>query len=392
MQLFKTIESANLKPNIEKKIKDIFSTKAVDFEHRFLELTEDDLENLSKVSSLIIENMDFIMDEFYDHLLEFKETKDIILEKPGRIEQLREVHTSYFKELFSLKYDDNYLAIRFNTGLTHLNVNIPFNVFMGSYSYFLSLVIHFIKDELPKRGFSHKEILNIINSIQKIINLDITLVIRAYYSKEISEKEKLSDDFIKRLSRIAEFRDEDTGAHIERMSYYCMTIARHLGFDHDFQMDILEASPMHDIGKISIPDHILLKPAKLTDDEFEIMKTHTVKGYEILSDSDSKIMELGAEIALSHHERYDGYGYPDGLKGKNIPIVGRICIISDVFDALTNKRIYKPAYSVEESINIMKNEMGVGKYFDPLVFNAFIKGFDDIMTIKNRYKGSTSLI
>ncbi len=283
------------------------------------------------------------------------------------------------------KYDDNYLALRFNTGLTHLNVNIPFNVFMGSYSYFLSLVIYFIKDELPKRGFSHKEILNIINSIQKIINLDITLVIRAYYSKEISEKEKLSDDFIKRLSRIAEFRDEDTGAHIERMSHYCMTIAEHLGFDYDFQMDILEASPMHDIGKISIPDHILLKPSKLTDGEFEIMKTHTVKGYEILGGSDSKIMKFGAEIALSHHERYDGYGYPDRLKGEDIPISGRICIISDVFDALTNKRIYKPAYSVEESMNIMKNEMGVGKYFDPAVFDAFIKGFDDIMTIKKHY-------
>lgn len=386
MQLLKTIKDANLKPSIEKKIIDIFSTKSIDFEHRFLELTENDLENLSKINSLIIENMDFLIDKFYDHLLEFKETKDIMLEKPGLVEHLRKVHTSYFKELFSLKYDDNYLALRFNTGLTHLNVNIPFNVFMGSYSYFLSLVIYFIKDELPKRGFSHKEILNVVNSIQKIINLDITLVIRAYYSKEINEKEKLGDDFIKRLSRIAEFRDEDTGAHIERMSYYCMIIAKHLGFDYDFQMDILESSPMHDIGKISIPDYVLLKPAKLTDDEFEIMKTHTVKGYDILSGSDSKIMKFGAEIALSHHERYDGYGYPNRLKGEDIPISGRICIVSDVFDALTNKRIYKPAYSVEESISIMKNEMGVGKYFDPDVFDAFIKGFDDIMTVKNHYK------
>jgi putative two-component system response regulator len=97
-------------------------------------------------------------------------------------------------------------------------------------------------------------------------------------------------------------------------------------------------------------------------------------------------MKFGAEIALSHHERYDGYGYPNRLKGEDIPISGRICIVSDVFDALTNKRIYKPAYSVEESISIMKNEMGVGKYFDPDVFDAFIKGFDDIMTVKNHYK------
>ncbi|MGC8553742.1 MAG: HD-GYP domain-containing protein, partial [Phycisphaerae bacterium] len=93
----------------------------------------------------------------------------------------------------------------------------------------------------------------------------------------------------------------------------------------------------------------------------------------------------GAEIALSHHERYDGSGYPNGLTGENIPISGRICIVSDIFDALTNKRVYKPAYSVEESLNIMKNEMGIGKYFDPAVFDAFIKALDDIIEAKNRY-------
>lgn len=385
MQLLKIIENANLKPTVAEKIQNIFSSGSIDFNRRFLELTEDDTVNLLKVNYLIIENIDFLMDKLYEHLMLFNETKNILLEKPGRIEHLRGVQIRYFKELFSLKYDENYLVDRLNVGLTHLNTNIPTNIFMGSYSYFLSLLIDFIKEELPKRNFSHKEILDIINSIQKIINLDTTLVIRAYYGKEMNEKEQLGDDFIKRLSKIAEFRDENTGAHIERMSFYCMIIAKYLGYNYDFQMDILDASPMHDIGKISIPDYILLKPAKLDKEEFEIIKTHTTKGCEILSNSDSKIMKLGAEIALTHHERWDGTGYPRGLNGKNIPVSGRICIVSDIFDALTNERVYKSRYSTEESLDIMKNEMGAGKHFDPAVFDAFIKAFDDIVAVKNRY-------
>ena len=115
------------------------------------------------------------------------------------------------------------------------------------------------------------------------------------------------------------------------------------------------------------------------------MKTHTTKGFEILSNSDSAIMKLGAEIALSHHERYDGAGYPLGLKGESIPLSGRICIVGDIFDALTNKRVYKPAYSIENSLGIMKNEMGIGKYFDPVIFDAFIKALDEIIAVRNRY-------
>lgn len=385
MHLLQTIENANLKPKIKDKIKNIFSSGSIDFNQRFLELTGEDKENILKINPLINQNIDFLMDRLHEHLMEFKETKDILLEKPGRVERLKYMQTGYFKELFSLKYDEDYLAGRLNLGLTHLNINIPTNLFMSSYSYFLSLLIDFIKEELPKHSFSNSEILNIINSTQKIVNLDMTLVIRAYYGKEINEKERLSDDFIKRLSKIAEFRDENTGAHIERMSHYCMTMAKYLGYNYDFQMDILEASPMHDIGKISIPDYVLLKPAKLTDDEFEIMKTHTTKGFEILRNSDSAIMKLGAEIALSHHERYDGAGYPLGLKGESIPLSGRICIVGDIFDALTNKRVYKPAYSIKNSLVIMKNEMGIGKYFDPVIFDAFIKALDEIIAVRNRY-------
>ena len=191
-------------------------------------------------------------------------------------------------------------------------------------------------------------------------------------------------DSLGRLIVLAEYRDEDMGRHISRMSHYARIIAKELGMDKVFQEEILNAAPMHDIGKVGIPDKILLKPGRLTKDEFEIMKTHTEIGYNILKDSESATLKEGAVISLSHHENFDGSGYPKGLAGDKIPIAGRICKIADVFDALINKRIYKPAYTLKETIAIMKDEMQPGKSFDADCFNAFLKGMDEILDVRQK--------
>ncbi len=191
-------------------------------------------------------------------------------------------------------------------------------------------------------------------------------------------------DSLGRLIVLAEYRDEDMGRHISRMSHYARIIAKELGMDKVFQEEILNAAPMHDIGKVGIPDNILLKPGRLTKDEFEIMKTHTEIGYNILKDSESATLKEGAAISLSHHENFDGSGYPKGLAGDKIPIAGRICKIADAFDALINKRIYKPAYTLEETISIMKDEMRPDKYFDADCFNAFLKGMDEILDVRQK--------
>ncbi|HIN86780.1 MAG TPA: HD domain-containing protein, partial [Myxococcales bacterium] len=158
---------------------------------------------------------------------------------------------------------------------------------------------------------------------------------------------------IQRLCRAAEFRDNETAQHIQRMSEYSALVAKLAGMSR-YEVEVMRAaSPMHDVGKIGVPDSILFKPGKLTDKEFELMKLHTQIGYRILSGSESELLQMGARIALSHHEKFDGSGYPNGLATDAILVEGRIVAIVDVFDALTTKRCYKEAFSVEKSVSIM---------------------------------------
>jgi GAF domain-containing protein len=191
-------------------------------------------------------------------------------------------------------------------------------------------------------------------------------------------------DTIFRLSMAAEYRDDDTAQHLHRMSKYCAIVARQLGLGDDQVEHIEFASPMHDVGKIGVPDAILLKPGKLTDDEFRIMQQHTVIGAKILGGSDSQILRLSAVIALTHHEKFNGKGYPNGLKGEAIPLVGRIVAVADVFDALTSKRCYKPAFSVEKATGIIREERG--EHFDPNVVDAFFDAFHEIMAVKRLHQ------
>lgn len=187
------------------------------------------------------------------------------------------------------------------------------------------------------------------------------------------------------LSLAAEYRDqEDTATHLKRMSEYSAIIAREMGWKEDAVEDVRCASPMHDVGKIGIPDAILLKPGKLTPEEREIMQHHTVIGSKILGDSDSALLRMSREIALSHHEKFDGSGYPYGLAGERIPLVGRIVALADVFDALTSKRVYKEAWSLEETLSRVREDSG--KHFDPKVVDAFFKGLEDCKKVMEKYK------
>ncbi len=189
---------------------------------------------------------------------------------------------------------------------------------------------------------------------------------------------------IHRLSRAAEYKDEDTGTHVQRMSNYAGAVAQEMNQDEEIMKAILYAAPMHDVGKIGIPDYILLKPGKLDQEEWLIMKQHTIIGAQILEDSKADYIKLANTIALTHHEKWDGSGYPNQLKGSNIPLVGRITAIADVFDALTTKRPYKEPFTVEKSFRIIRD--GRGSHFDPDVVDAFFGVKDEILSIKAKYK------
>lgn len=191
---------------------------------------------------------------------------------------------------------------------------------------------------------------------------------------------------ILRLTRAAEFRDDITGMHVIRVGHICATLARATGMPEEMCQRYLLAAPMHDIGKVATPDGILLKPGPLTPDEFEIMKLHTVAGYEILKESASEMLQLAAEIALTHHERFDGNGYPRGLKGSEIPLSGRLCSLADVFDALTSARPYKEAWTIEAAVENV--DSGRGKQFDPELVDLFHRCFDEIVEIKRRFGAS----
>jgi len=189
--------------------------------------------------------------------------------------------------------------------------------------------------------------------------------------RALSELEIAQAETVRRLSMAVEFRDEDTGAHIERIGRFSTLLAEQLGMDADFCVRLSHAAPLHDVGKVAIPDAILLKPGPLTPAERAIVETHAEEGYRLVRGSSSSILDMAATIALSHQEKWDGSGYPRGLVGEQIPIEGRIVAVADVFDALTSDRVYRNAFSVEEAVKMMREERG--HHFDPVVLDAFME-------------------
>ena len=213
--------------------------------------------------------------------------------------------------------------------------------------------------------------------------LDRTSALRdtiAQLESSETELRRLREETIRRLSWAAEFRNQETGEHIVRMSLYCALLARLAGLDADHAEAIRVASPMHDVGKIGIPDRILLKPGRLTEDERRVMEAHTEMGHRILAGSGVELLDLAARMALTHHERIDGTGYPHGTAAEEIPIEGRICAIADVFDALTSDRVYRPAFQPDEARSLMAD--GRGTQFDGDLLDLFFGSFDDVLAIR----------
>lgn len=212
------------------------------------------------------------------------------------------------------------------------------------------------------RNLLETSLLNRAISMQKE-TLEETVRVR---TQELKETQL---EIVHRLAQAAEHRDNETGSHIVRMSHYAMVLGQACGMSEE-ECDILfHATPMHDVGKLGTPDRVLLKPGKLDADEWEIMKQHTVIGAQLLANSQSPVLQMGEVIALTHHERWDGSGYPNQLVGEDIPLVGRICAIADVFDALSSKRCYKDPWPLEKTLKEIRSLSGI--QFDPRLIEIF---------------------
>lgn len=229
--------------------------------------------------------------------------------------------------------------------------------------------------------------------LRNIIHIQNALNYQKDFSNKLAkEVEKATENLRKSqfealevLSKTAEYKDPETGSHIARVSHYSKMLAELYGLDESEQEIIFYAAPLHDIGKVGIEDKILLKPGKLTDDEFDTMKTHSSIGYNILKNSHNPYLIAGASIAESHHEKYNGRGYPNALTGENIPLYARIVAIADVFDALTSIRPYKKAWTFEAAMDLITEEKG--EHFDPRLADLFIANIDRVREIYQRFEG-----
>ncbi len=242
--------------------------------------------------------------------------------------------------------------------------------------------------DFMRKPFDVKEVKAKVRNFLMIREYELYLIDKAKWlklqvEKAIKEIKEREIELIHRLVLLAEYRDEGTGEHIKRVSHYSRIIAEAMGMKPEEVEIIYLAAPMHDIGKVGVPDSILLKPGKLTEEEFEIIKQHTIIGYNILKDSKSKLIKTGAIIALRHHEKWNGEGYPDGLKGEEIPVEGRIVAVADVFDALTSDRPYRKAWDFEEAFEYIKQEKG--KHFSPQCVDLFIRNKEKIKEIYNEF-------
>lgn len=239
-----------------------------------------------------------------------------------------------------------------------------------------------LKDELDEtQGFN-------VGAVDYITKPLSPAIVRARVKTHLSlvqaeELKRTRLQVVERLGRAAEYKDNETGLHVKRMSHYAQIIALAAGFSAEWAEELLHAAPMHDIGKIGTPDHILLKPGKLTDEEMQIMRQHALIGAEILGNCDSSLLQMAASVAKYHHEKWDGSGYPFGLKETAIPIEARIVALTDVFDALTSERPYKKAWPVLEAVAFIKSQ--AGKHFDPALIPLLEQELDKILEIKARW-------
>ena len=351
---------------------------------QYLSITKKDRKTIVAMKDDFASHIDEFIAGFCEHILKQKDTSVFIMDTDV-IKRLKPSVKKYFTQLLKGNYGSGYFNDRLNIAHAHESIGVGPGWYIGAYTRCFQFATDRIFEKYPDKPEKAQQA---INAFTKVFFLDMSIAMEAYAYKTHDRLKTAELETIYRLSRTAEYRDDQTGNHIMRLGHYSAVVARNMSMKGDEVEDIFAAAPMHDIGKIGVPDSILLKPDKLTPEEFEKIKTHSIVGGLILATSESRLLQKAQEIALTHHERYDGTGYPHGLHSDEIPLSGKIIGICDVFDALTTKRPYKPAFSNEEALGEIKK--GKGSHFDPEVSVAFFKCMDEILSIQKRFQEETA--
>lgn len=347
----------------------------------FIGLSDDMVATLNEFIGLIAPKMDFFMDRLYarigtlDNAASLFPTPEIMAHARAKQKE------HWLDTVFTGKFDATSLRTAKIIGETHFRIGVDPRLYSGAYLLLLNDVVEEISDQLSDRPADLKRYLTALN---RAVFLDMGLATSVYYESLIGQLEDLSQELNLSLARAGEYRDNETGQHITRMSRMCEALALAAGCDRSWARMLRVASPLHDVGKIGIPDKILLKPGRLDPEELEIMRTHASIGADIIPNHTAMVITMARRVALTHHERWDGTGYPTGLKGEEIPLEGRIAAICDVYDALLAKRPYKKPWTPEEAQDHLRQN--AGSHFDPTLVETFLRIIPEISDIQLKYE------
>lgn len=346
----------------------------------FLSIDESISETLREFLPFIETHIDQILDVLYARLRACSASAQSFGSEEALARARRSQKDHWLKHVFAGNFDDRYLDATRRIGRAHHQLGVDLRLYMGAYAIVLNELTRIVEVTIPGGRDAR---LRYLGAVTNVVFMDMGLATYVYYDTTLSHVEEMAHQLNMSLARAGEYRDNETGEHIVRMSRMCEAVALSHGKDARWAEMLRVASPLHDVGKIGVPDSILLKPGRLTSDELVVMRQHPEIGGDIIPQHPAEVIGMARRIALTHHEKWDGTGYPIGLRGSEIPLEGRIAAICDVYDALISRRPYKPAWSKEDAIgHILANS---GTHFDPAVVRSFLACLPSIDEIQRLY-------
>ena len=346
--------------------------------------TQSDRRVLCEYLHLVEPEMESILDRIYQHILGLPNLK-LLFRGEEALERAKVAQKRHWEQFVLCgTFDGDYYQVASRIGYTHYHMGVPLHSYIGTYEVAKGAIVDVIRQKPLEETIAN----NYCKAISKAIQIDLGVSTSVYFNTAINKLEETAHQITISLARVSEYRDRETGNHIMRMSEMCRELALAAQPNKDWANMIWITSPLHDLGKVGIPDDILLKVGDLSEEEWEVMRNHPNIGGEIIPELGpgspaQKVILMARNISLTHHERWDGSGYPLGLKGEEIPVEGRIVAICDVYDALLSARSYKEPWPKEKAqAYILENK---GKLFDPGLVDSFISVIDRIDRVYDKF-------